>query len=79
MSLCNANDAGTCNIPSFVERIMLGDVADSNSEAGLLIGPVLYQELSHMCSSLAFALIGLIFSVGPILVEFAIPSQVGSA
>jgi hypothetical protein len=57
----------------------LGHVADSNSEAGLLIGPVQYQELSHMCSSLAFALINLIFSVDPILVEFAIPSQVGSA
>ena len=44
---------------------MLGDVADSNSEAGLLIGPVLYQELSHMFCSLAFALINLIFFSRP--------------
>jgi hypothetical protein len=58
---------------------MLGHVADSNSEAGLLIGPVQYQELSHMFCSLAFALISYNFSADPILVEFAIPSQVGSA
>ncbi len=58
---------------------MLGHVADSDSEAGLLIGPVLYQELSHMFCSLAFALINFNFSADPIHVEFAIPSQVGSA
>ena len=58
---------------------MLGHVADSDSEAGLLIGPVLYQELSHMCSSLAFALISYNFSADPIHVGPEIPSQVGSA
>jgi len=45
---------------------MFGRVADSDSEAGLLIGPVLYQELSHMFASLAFAIISLNFSADPI-------------
>ena len=58
---------------------MLDHVADSDSKAGLLIGPVLYQELSHMFCSLAFALISFNFSADPILVGPEIPSQVGSA
>ena len=45
---------------------MFVNMADSDSEAGLLIGPVLYQELSHMFSSLAFAIISLNFSADPV-------------